>query len=139
MSETPFSLLAAFRATHYRVYLDDTIITLRIGRFSGPLALLHARCMVSSSAFLTAFNPCATLCGVDANRTAQGLLSSRIDAMGLSRLDGVACDPDRKWPDEPSLLVLGITRDQACALAREFRQRAIVFTDERALPALVFL
>ena len=140
MSEIPNSLIAAYTETHYRVFASDATLTLRIGAHSEPLAKLHTQFDVTSSALLTAYNP-----GSDpttdprANLAAQASLVAALEAAGLQWTAAEGADPTGKWPTEPSVLVLGISRDQAAALAQQFQQNAFVFSDALALPALVLL
>lgn len=48
-------------------------------------------------------------------------------------------DPSGQWPDEPGLLVGGMTLSEARELARRFGQNAMVHAGSDALPGLVWI
>jgi putative PIN family toxin of toxin-antitoxin system len=54
-------------------------------------------------------------------------------------LEGEGRDPEGRWVAEPSLLVLGIAREEAQALGRQLEQNAIVFVEKGRAPELVLL
>ena len=53
--------------------------------------------------------------------------------------EGEALDPNGVWPAEPSVLALGIALATARDLGIRFRQNAILFADDDAVPRLVWL
>lgn len=132
-------LLAAYMATHYRVFREDATIVLRIDQPSVELAHLHATTGVISSAFITAWNPFSRLSDFLGNEAAQEQLQRELQALGFRILPGEGADPDGRWPAEPSVLALGIDYDQACRLGSRFRQNAILYAGEDAVPRLVTL
>jgi hypothetical protein len=132
-------LLAAYAAAHYKVTGAPTPFVLRIGQRSAELASLHLASAVTSSAFLTAWNPHSVPQPENINRAAQERLQRALVAMGLTLLDGFGEDPSGAWAGEPSTLVLGISRSEAVRVGREFGQLAIVWIGESAVPELVVL
>ena len=73
---------------------------------------------------ITAYNPGGHLSSADDNALAQSRLTDRVTETALEYYP--AAGGDRAWEHvEPSLAVLGLDRDQACALGREFGQDAI--------------
>ena len=76
---------------------------------------------------------------LDANEAAQSKLEAELTAAGLSFLRGEGVDPSGQWPGEPSVLVLGISGDEAQRLGRAFGQNAIVVAGRDAVARLVML
>ncbi len=137
-SRIPASLLTAYRQTEYRVEAPRPFV-LRIGLASPALLLLHRQSGVASSAFITACNPCSRLLADSENAERQRRLAEAIACEGWRSLPGSGKHISGPWPAEPSFLVLGIGRHDACRLARAFDQNAIVFCDEKCVPELVEL
>jgi hypothetical protein len=139
MLETDASLLAAYNATHYRVFAPGSAITLRINACSTPLEKLHAAHDVRSSAFITAYNPMSETTDVAINRAAQQALLTTLENAGVTWIEGEGVDPAGEWPAEASVLALGIGLDQARDIARAYRQKAFVFAGADAVPQLIVL
>jgi hypothetical protein len=73
---------------------------------------------------VTAHNPGGRLSSPDDNAVAQSRLVARVAETALEHYP--AAGGDRAWEHvEPSLAVVGLDREQACALGREFGQDAI--------------
>lgn len=110
----------AYLATEYRV----GGVVLRIGVRSAWLdrALGPHRW----AAFLTAANPRSRQLARGVNARRQASLRAMLRAGGFRCFDGMAHDPAGAWPDEPSVLVLGLRPARAAAVARAFRQNAVV-------------
>lgn len=125
----------AFQATTYAV----GTLRLRIGETSAPLDALLARRGVQEWAYLTAWNPASRTRSRDENERAQARLAAELHARGLEALEGEALADDGAWPPEPSLLVLGLSRDDAMALGRAFGQDAIVAGRQGGAAELVWL
>jgi hypothetical protein len=62
-----------------------------------------------------------------------------LEALGLESVAGIGRDNDDPREGEPSFLALGISRRAAESLGRKYRQNAIVFAGEEAVPRLVLL
>jgi hypothetical protein len=104
---------------------------LQIGRHHDDLDAYLGRCGCRAWAYLTAANPRSQRLGEAENKARMVELQSRLTTLGYTFLtgDSVAVAPalHGDWPPEPGLLVLGIDRRQACALAGVFAQNALVF------------
>ena len=131
-------LREAYRATHFNV-VEPKPFTLRIGAFSPDLLALYDTHDVLSAAFLTAWNPFSAETARHDNEAAQKRLLARLEEMQTVVFSGIGEDASGQWPGEPSVLALGISRDQAVQLGNEFRQNAIVWIGEDCVPTLVFL
>lgn len=129
----------AYARAHYFVTLPDGAdARLRLGRTCGPLAAVMAARAATTACFLTAWNPESRPRGMAENQADQARLKGRIEALGLTWLAAEGRDPDGGWDSEPSLVALGLTFDQACALGDEFGQNAVLFAGADATMRLVF-
>lgn len=127
------SLVRAYRATDYKVDIDGVV--LRIGQQSDGLLALHKSSRVSTSAFVTAWNPQSRRLEDGENRSRNALLEADIRSLGLAFVPGEGVGKDG-WR-EASFLILGIERPQAVALAQTYGQNAIVFVGKDGIPELV--
>ena len=67
------------------------------------------------------------------NEQAQQALLAELRVRGYRWLEGAGEDAKEEWPAEPSVLVLGMSREEATRLAVQFRQNAYVFCDEEGM------
>ena len=135
----PAELVAAYRATEYRVGSGADTFVLRIDVRSGPLAQLYDTYDVRCAAFMTACNPRSRAQTAEANRAALARLREALGASACRLIEGAGVDPFRVWPDEASVLALGLGLEDAEALGRRFDQNAIVWASADAIPRLVLL
>jgi len=135
----PPSLIKAFHQTRYTVHAHDGDFTLRIGEHSAPLQHLMAGKQSHCCALLTAYNPAAQQVNAKVNAENQRRLEEAVNDLGLPCCKGENVPAGRDGPVEPSLLILGLSRQQAYALALNFHQLAFVYADERAVPELVWV
>lgn len=113
-------LEAAYRATSYRA---GSKLELRVGEPNAALDELLAERGLLAWAYLTAFNPGSVALPAEENRARQTQLLRRLE--GYQLLPGEAVGDDGTW-EEASVLVLGIGREDALSVAREFGQHAIL-------------
>lgn len=128
----------AYLETEYRVSAAPPF-TLRIGERSAELAALHKQHRVDCSAFITAWNPFSRALEPRANALRQEALRREVVSRSLVFIEGVGQHPDKGWPGEDSLLVLGLAQEAAKALGTRFEQSAIVWCAADAVPRLVML
>lgn len=121
------ALLAAYGRTTFVANTPTGRLSLRVGRRSGELDALPAAHGVATWAYVTAFNPGSQLLPAEANAARQRELERHVAARGFIAYPGEGIGDDRRWPPEPSLLVLGIGRTDAMHLGRKFGQLAIVY------------
>lgn len=129
MSRIPADLLAAYLRTEYRASTDNGDVVLRIGEPSMELARLFASTGKSGVAFITAENPFSQALPAEENAARQAALRSDLTALGATIYEGEGRGEDPSWPAEASFLVVGLTRDQACELGRNYQQNAVVWTE----------
>lgn len=140
MSAFSPDLIAAFLATHYRVNASaDQYFTLRINSHSPELHSLHAANDVSSSAYLTAWNPLSEAVSPDENHAAQDALLADLKTLNVSTLTGFGLDPTNEWHGEEHILAIGLSRDIAVDLGKKYKQNALVWNGPDAVPELILL
>jgi hypothetical protein len=131
-------LEAAYRATEYRVFAEIPF-SLRIDRFEPALAALLSQSGVTQAAYMTACNPGSHVQPDAANIDRMHALRADLKAAAYRFLEGAAVDPAGNWPNEPSLLVLGIEADAARIIGRHFGQNALLLIGSDATPRLDWL
>jgi hypothetical protein len=125
MSRISPALRATYLATHYQVNTPDSSV-LQIGRLSSELKSLHRIHHVDCSAFLTARNPLGQLTSLEQNQMAQRVLIAELIRRRIPALRRVGVVPCGEWPGEESYLALGMSRDEAIAMGKQYAQNAIV-------------
>ena len=141
MSETNIAAekVRAYRATDYRLGHTTQDIVLAPGLRSDRLAALFASKSVTCGAFLTAFNPLGTQKSDTANDLAHAQLATVLTGLGLKFIEGSGSEEGTHWPTEKSLFALGLSRERAISIGRQFDQDAIVWVGDSAVPELVLL
>jgi hypothetical protein len=119
------ALHAAYLATDYVVHAGEDFF-LRIGECCALLDALLSQHGVESWAFVTACNPGSQALADDDNAERMRRLEREVSAKGFPFLLGDGAIPDRSWPAEPSLLILGIDEAGAREIAERYGQLAFV-------------
>ncbi|MXS84582.1 DUF3293 domain-containing protein [Nitrosomonas sp. HPC101] len=138
-STLPEELIGKYLATRYQVWIDTSLVTLRIGCQSAPLAALLQLTDSWNAAYITACNPASQVVAPEENRSAMARLYETLANHSNHIYRGAGIDPAGEWPAEESLLVLDINLAIAIKIGREFGQNAIVWMDSAAIPRLVLL
>ena len=120
------SLWDAYRRTTYAIRTNDGELQIHPGRRSPELDALLGRERVHQWAYVTACNPGSRLLSSDENASRQKALMAAVRDCGLIFFEGESALDAAVWPPEPSLLILGISPDEARSLGRQFGQLAIV-------------
>jgi hypothetical protein len=155
-SAIPAELISAYRATDYRVMPAASLASrggedvaaayrafvLHIDEYSRALSQLFIASGYRCAAFITASNPLSLPHGIEENlaacaRLRDELLRRAIDPVRI--IDGEGRDPTGRWAGERSFLVLGLDLETSMQLGREFRQNAVVWAEEDAIPRLILL
>jgi hypothetical protein len=139
MSSLSAALITAYRAAEYTVHDGDATLRLRIDRRDAALARLLERHQATCAAIVTACNPEGEKLTDVENAERHRTLLARLARAGLAWLPARGDDPDGDYPGEISVLIMGIARENALALGREFVQNAIVWIDADAVPHLELL
>ncbi|MBF0183155.1 MAG: DUF3293 domain-containing protein [Magnetococcales bacterium] len=130
--------LEAYLATDYHILSEPPFIV-KVGQFSQELSALHHRLHAASSALLTACNPCSRLLSEEENQRRQWCLLESIKEAGIPFITARGEDPQRQWPAENSLLLLGIEQQTAIKLGQKWQQNALLWHGHDAVPLLLLL
>jgi hypothetical protein len=131
---------AAYRATEYRVLLEDEAeLVLRVDQPADD-RLLRERCEVREHwAIVTPCNPGSQALDLEANARRLEQLAQRLHRHGLGHHPARNHDPLGQWPDEPGFLLCDPPPGLAEQLGREFGQNAILAGELGEAPRLVWL
>lgn len=138
MTTIAADLVESYRQTHFRV-LTETPFVVKIEESSNELRQLHEDAGVECSAFLTAYNPFSQPLTDAENQARQTKLRGLLAEAQLQVRDGFGEDPTGQWPGEPSLLALGLSRDETIELGHLFDQNAVVWSGVDGVPELILL
>src|SRR5882762_2212013 len=120
-------LVSAYKATDYLAHGNGWVVMIRIGHHSliadRSLATMHAR----NGAFITAWNPFSKELSIEANEHWDHELKRYLSVRGFAFVEGEGRGRTGEWPPEPSILVFGISRTEASAIGRRYRQNAVVY------------
>lgn len=133
------ALADAYRSSVFEVTGTAPPFTLRVDHYCAPLAALHRARGVTTSAYLTAVNPRSIVQPDAENARREAELARWLRAKGYVWFDGYSVDPRGVWPNEPCVLILGISHDDARGIGKRFDQNAIVWCPATAVPELVML
>lgn len=130
------NLIRAYREGIYVVETQSPI-TLLISQCNPDLGTLLKEHKVSKAAFITAYNPYSKIKTDQENLEAQNSLVEDIKKLGFKYIEGFGQDVAGNWPQEISVLVLGITETQAEVLADEYAQNGFIWIGSvEAFPSL---
>ncbi len=130
-------LIEQYRDSDY-VVLTEPALVLRVGEPSERLDRLLEEHEAETAAFVTAANPRSEKKSAAQNAEAMSALEGILAAAGYPRYPGEGRNDERTWR-EPSVLAVGIYRENAQALGRLFGQNAIVFIEKGQAPELLLL
>lgn len=132
------AVLEAYRKAEYVVFGEPPLV-LRIGEPNRRLDAMLEAARRETAAFVTACNARGELHGDADNQAAQVRLERALEEKPYGCYPGEGRDPEGRWPSEPSLLVVGISRAEAAALGRAFEQNAVVFIERGGAPQVLVL
>jgi len=121
------TLVSAYKATDYVANGNGRAVVIRIGYHSLVVDKLLTRMHVSNAAFITAWNPYSNRSSFEANKHWERQLKRYLIVCGVTFLGGEGRGRTGEWPPEPSVLAFGISRTEASAIGRRYRQNAIVY------------
>jgi len=135
-------LLAAYENADYVVFGHQRgapELVIRVGRVNADLEELLGHHEASTAAFVSACNPRGEKKGYEENEAAAAALRASPLLIGYTWFRGEGRDPEASWPPEPSLLIVGISRQEAERLGSVLNQNAIVFVERGGKPELIVL
>lgn len=132
-------LEAAYRATTYRVFLPGGICDLRVGEPCETLRCWLETAGCTQFAVITAHNPGSVIASeaVNAERQAQlecDLLEGNYEPYAAQNLPDAA-----EGPVEESCFVPDLALEDACALAEDYGQNAVISGGADGVPHLVWI
>ena len=130
-------LIEQYRDSDYVVMTKPELV-LRVGEPSERLDRLLEEHEAETAAFVTAANPGSEKKSAAQNAEAMAALEGILAAAGYPRYPGEGRNEQGTWR-EPSVLAIGIYRENAQALGRLFGQNAIVFIEKGRPPELLLL
>lgn len=130
--------IQAYLETHYCVQTEPVIV-LRVDEPCPDLAVAHDRKNADCSAFLTAWNPLSQVLSGSENASRHVALTNELEHRSLEYVDVVSHHPSNGWPNEPGVLVFGLSLEAAKTLGTRYEQNAIVWNGPDAVPRLVLL
>jgi len=135
-SFVPAELVPAYLATEYAVFGAPAFV-LEVGTKSAALSAMMEARRTNSATVITAWNPYSSPAKPHDNDQAQRRLVEQLRVGGWACIEAEGRSTTSDWPPEQSLLVLGLRRSQATALARAYRQSAIIWCGRSAIPELL--
>lgn len=132
-------LLAAFRATIYRVEMPEGRFDLQIDVVDPVFDDCLRRRGIVRWGIVTACNPGAAQLPDDLNDEHQMQLRKRLERLGWVFLDACNLAVAGGWPAEPGYFVLQIDRTSLRAVALEFSQVAVVYAETGSAPSLLWV
>jgi len=130
---------AAYRATTYRVFLPGGYADLRIDQPSEVLSAWLETAGCSCFAIVTAYNPGGQPVDAAKNAERQSQLECDLLEGNYEPYAGENVPDQEGGPVEESCFIPDITLEDACALAENFGQNAIVCGGTDAIPRLVWI
>jgi hypothetical protein len=129
------SLIEAYKNTKYIVFEPNLII--EIGKLNQEIEDIIINHNSNSWAFITAYNPFSRILTNDENRLRHDELKELTKDYITFEGHGVGENPT--WEPELSLLIIGISKDDASKIGKEFEQNAIVYGLINETPQLLIL
>jgi hypothetical protein len=122
----------AYRATRYTATREGVTIGIRIGEVCAVLDAWLGAAHAQEWAYLTACNPRSRVLSAEQNAARMAALVVDLGVIGWPMVHGAgepapAADGQVDWTAEPSVLVLGLSREAALELARRYDQHAFVY------------
>ncbi len=132
-------LEAAYRATTYRVFLPGGPVDLRLDQANERLRAWLAAEGCSCFAIVTACNPGSRPLSAEANAERQAQLECELLDGNYEPYAGENVADDGAWPIEESCFVPELEAADACALAADFGQNAVVCGGDDGVPRLIWI
>ncbi len=113
-------------------------IILRVDKTNEQLDELLIKNNCASYAFITAHNPLSQLLPENENKRRHEQLIAFIKKSEFKYFEGFG-EGTTGWPNETSLLILGIRKEEAIACGIKFNQKAIIFGQLKGLASLIMI
>ena len=130
---------AAYRATTYRVFLPGGLAELRIDQASPVLKKWLETAGCRHFAIITAYNPGGQAVDAAGNGERQAQLECELLEGNYEPYTGENVPDDDSAPVEESCFVPELEAEDACALATDYGQNAVVCGGADGVPHLVWI
>lgn len=130
---------AAYRATTYRVFLPGGFADLRIGQPNETLNCWLETAGCSNFAIISAYNPGSRRIDAAKNAERQSQLECDLLEGNYEPYAGENLPDDDSGLLEECCFVADIALEDACALAENFGQAAIVYGGADGIPGLIWI
>jgi hypothetical protein len=130
------SLIEAYKNTNYRILEPN--VSILLNQKNPILDQWLEEKNLSTWAFITAFNPYSILLPDEKNLQAGELLKEKISSLGFAYFEGTAESVKDDFPAENSAFIMGIPKNQAMELAKEFEQNAFLFGTVSEISEILF-
>ena len=124
--------------TYYNTRYIVADIILRVDKTNEQLDDLLIKNNCETYAFITAHNPLSQLLPENENNMRHKQLSAFIKKNKLIYFEGFG-EGTAGWPNETSLLILGIRQEEAIACGIKFNQKAIIFGQLKGVASLIMI
>jgi len=132
------SLLESYESADYHVDASPSFI-LKIGIHSAELDSIYKTSHKYTAAFITAFNPYSQELSNQENKDRNHKLEELIQSLHFDYIHGEGKCGNDDWDGEESFLIIGISKEQASEIGKQFEQNAIVWCNKDAIPQLLLL
>jgi hypothetical protein len=129
------NLLQAYKSTKYKLFKPNLII--QIGVLNNELNDLLGKNNATEWAYITAYNPFSRVLTDIENQSRHLELKELTRSYLTYEGHGVRTDPS--WEPELSLLIIGISKEEAILIGKKFEQNAIVYGTINIVPELLIL
>jgi hypothetical protein len=133
------TLISAYLETDYVAHGNGRVVVVRIGQQSMVVDALLARMHARNGALITAWNPFSKSLSLGANEYWNRDLKRYLIIRGVTFVEGEGRGRVGEWPPEPTIFAFGISRTEASAIGRRYRQNAIVYVPQGRPAELVML
>ncbi|EKE17079.1 MAG: hypothetical protein ACD_10C00631G0002 [uncultured bacterium] len=130
---------AAYRATTYRVFLPGGVMDLRVGQANERLNCWLNNADSLNFAIISAYNPGSQRLDAAINAERQSQLECDLLQGNYEPYAGENIPDEASGPLEETCFVVDIALEDACALAEDFGQKAIVYGGADGIPGLVWI
>lgn len=120
-------LWEAYKATAFKAETPFGLLSIRVGNVEPGLEALLAENLAGDWAFITAHNPGSQPLDEAENTLRHARLVAEISQRSYPCFPGRGVGDDSTWQPEESLLVIGMSRDEAIEVGRMFGQNAVVW------------
>ncbi len=118
-------LIDAYKNTDFIFYPNNSLSILKVGKKNLLLDELLGSIGSNEAAFITPWNPRSQFLSFDENKNRMKRLVKYLEKKNLSFIYGIGRSRDGKH-FEDSVLILDISKDEAMAIGKRYRQNAIV-------------